>query len=743
MKKILCLLSVFCFLPVTALAKEESLYKYVQNDIGVYGYDIHQPLYLYDGSKEQIKIPDTYTQEKEQFKSAWVATIANLNMGLPKSEADFKAQYMERINELKSWNMNAIIFQVRPLLDAYYPSEINPSSEFLTGKQGAELSYDPLTWMVDTAHENGLEYHAWLNPYRVSNQKLTSNIVLEKIGKTKEEAQALTIEEHIEAFHQAGLLADNNYAVLHPDYVLRFDEKLFLNPGIPEVIEHVQDTVAEIITNYDVDAIHFDDYFYPYRLSDTVYFGRSGEDRETFEKYGLANGYADTEAGLEEWRRDNITALIEGVKETIDQHNQKTGNSVQLGISPFGIWEHKANDSRGSNTPVGSSQSYSNSIYADTYKWIKEELVDYMAPQIYWSFGQAAAPYGELTKWWNDVAEGTHVQIYVGHANYKHVNNGGWDAEWMNPEEISHQMRFNQKFNNVKGSILFSYNDIVPSKVNELDAALKPKHEVKNQSIQLLKKESFSTPSLVPAKQWLSHGEVAAPQNAKLENQTIHWEDTSNKNARFYVVYAGNEGEKNEVIQSKAENIVARVAATDATSYSFDMSNQPKNEAKVKYVVSTLDKAQVESKATEISEQLELSAVPVYRAYNPNDGDHLYTISQKEYQQVIAAGWKDEGLAWNSVSTGKTVYRLYNPNSGEHFYTIDLDEYNNVAKKGWNKEGIGFYSEDSSTGEAIYRAFNPNATGPGSHLYTNHKQESDWLVSKGWKDEGIAFYGLK
>lgn len=132
----------------------------------------------------------------------------------------------------------------------------------------------------------------------------------------------------------------------------------------------------------------------------------------------------------------------------------------------------------------------------------------------------------------------------------------------------------------------------------------------------------------------------------------------------------------------------------------------------------------------------------VFRLYNPNTGEHLYTVSSYEYDSVAKAGWRKEGIVWNAPTKGQAVYRLYNPNTGEHFYTLSSYEYNSVAKDGWRKEGIGFYS-DSSKGVPIYRAFNSNTTGPGSHLYTSSSYEYNSIVKLGWHKEGIAFYGLK
>ncbi|MEN0024228.1 MAG: family 10 glycosylhydrolase, partial [Microbacterium sp.] len=460
-----------------AAVDDEALTAYVKNADGTYGYSA-TPVETYPGSGEQVTIPTSLEPENRRFSSAWVGTIGNLNFGKPTDAADFDAKYAAVLDDFTAWNMNAVIFQVRPLLDAYYPSTLNPWSEFLTGTQGADPGYDPLQRMVDATHARGMEFHAWLNPYRVTNTKMTAPAILSALGLTADEVKALAVPEYIKALNEAGILADDNFAVQHPDWVLSFEEKLFLDPGQPEVPAFVADSVAEIVENYDVDAIHFDDYFYPYRITVdgvNVFFGSAGEDRPTFEEFGLTAGYADSPEGIEAWRRDNITGLITQVGDVIDAHNADAGTAVQLGISPFGIWEHRALNPAGSNTPTGSSQTYSNAVFADTRAWVQDELVDYLTPQIYWSFDQAAAPYGELARWWSDVAEGSRTQIYVGHALYKHVNNGGWEAAWMNPEEVPNQIRFDQKLDGIDGSVLFSYNDMKPSDIAALPADQQPK----------------------------------------------------------------------------------------------------------------------------------------------------------------------------------------------------------------------------------------------------------------------------
>lgn len=570
---------------------EIGLTKYVLRADGTYGYDEAVPVQMYSGSAEQVTIPTTYTESKNQFRSSWVATIANLNFAAPDDEADFVAQYDAVLDNFDSWNMNAVIFQVRPLLDAFYPSEINPWSEFVSGTQGQDPGYDPLALMVEATHQRGLEYHAWFNPYRVTNTKISAASVLAAIGLTAAEAAALTVPEHVQALADAGILAPNNVAVQHPDWVLRFDEKLFLNPGLPEVRAHMAATIAEVVENYDIDAVHFDDYFYPYRTTiagQLAFFGAQGEDRGTFETYGIPAGYADTTAGIEQWRRDNVTALVTDVRTTIDQHNAATGTAVQFGISPFGIWEHQANNPEGSHTPTGSSQSYSLAIFADTRGWVRDELIDYVVPQIYWSFDQGAAPYGELAQWWNNVAEGTRVQVYVGHANYKHVTNGGWEAAWMNPEEIPHQLAFNQKYPNIEGSVFFSYNDLQPTPLDGLAPALVGRNKAKNDSITLLTEGYLSQPALVPAKPWLSPTAVQAPTDVVINETEITWTAPASA-TRFYIVYAGTGTP--EQIASSGERILDRLWAGSGTAFPLPVT--PATD--VDYVVTAVDAAGVES----------------------------------------------------------------------------------------------------------------------------------------------------
>lgn len=650
------------FLTMSAELQTAELYRYIKNADGSYSYNEEFPVFTYDGSAEKVQIPTSFQPKKFDFRSSWVATVSNLNMPAVGSENQFQEEYLKILDEFESWKMNAMIFQVRPMLDAYYESELNPWSAYLSGKQGENPGYNPLPWMIEQTKMRGMEYHAWLNPYRVTNIKVTDPSILQKSNLSAEEMKALTIQEQLVVLKNIGILAENNFAVKHPHFVLQFDEKFFLNPGEPDVLAYVINSVKEIVQKYDVDAIHFDDYFYPYRISvngQNVFFGQKNEDRETFEKYGLINNYPDTNEGIEAWRRDNITALVNGVKECINNHNIERKKSVQFGISPFGIWEHIAYHPEGSNTPIGSSESYSKSIYADTKRWIEEETLDYVIPQIYWSFDQKAAPYGELTQWWSRVAEKSRTQLYIGHANYKHVSNGGWEAAWMNPEEVPNQLKYNQMYP-VEGSVLFSYNDLKKTDLSMIKESDRPKHQVKNQSIDILKQQYFQFPVLVPAKPWLDYHQTTPISDAHFsddEQKIIKWSDEVNEDVKLYVIYRGN-GDVSDVVM-QPQNIIAKIPKlkSDGNQYIYDLNAaQPlrhvaTNNVEQKYYVSVIDYANNETAAVQIKTTAETITEP--------EG----TLSPQEQINELVEGSQqnvgDQALNKRLVTTGQITRELF------------------------------------------------------------------------------------
>lgn len=378
-----------------------------------------------------VKLPPFYAAQKNELRGIWVATIFNIDYPRPQNVEAFKKFYSNMCRNLASSSFNAIFFQVRPANDAFYRSKLNPWSRYLSGTEGVPLSgagnFDPLAYMVREAHRHGLSFHAWLNPYRVCN------------------GTKLTKKQYLNT------LAVNNFARLHPDLVIECKQpdgqrKLVLDPGAPAVRKFVEATVNEIIWNYPVDSIHFDDYFYPDNIS-------AAADRATF----LRNN--PRKLSLADWRRSNVTILINNVHKQIQRFNRQYKRNVRFGVSPFGIWRNKSNTPQGSLT--AGRESYS-SQYADTRLWVKQRMIDYIVPQLYWNFDHNTAAYAALTDWWCETVRDTGVTLYIGHAAYQ-LGKKGWSVN-----ELYYQLRYNRSKPYVRGSIVFSYRSIAAPENNTM-----------------------------------------------------------------------------------------------------------------------------------------------------------------------------------------------------------------------------------------------------------------------------------
>jgi len=464
-----------------------------------------------------LDVPAESQSGKYMFRAAWLPSV--LNSGYPETQGmsadELKRSFLKILDVYEIYNLNAIIMQVRPSSDALYLSELNPASIYITGKIEGALPFDLLKFAVEETHKRGMEFHAWFNPYRVT--------VLKAPEKTTEELLSL--------------LPDKNYAKLNPDKVLRFDDKLFLNPGDPDVMEFVTLSIMEVVKNYDIDAVHLDDYFYPYRSTKIdangatvpMYFGDANEDEETY----LANKGTFTD--IKAWRRNNITQFVKTLNEKIKDLKPY----VKLGISPFGIWGHaEETGGLGSNTPVTSSETYNNMVFADTRKWVKDEIIDYIIPQIYWTFDETAAPYKELASWWASVVEGTNVSLYIGHANYKlleQVSNPSWSGD----DVISKQLAFNKTLPNIKGSSFFSFKYLTPLSDFFKDNPDGREKLIKNNEAI---KEDFKTPAIIPYNYHFTKVGVTVPKAIKIENEVLSFKDGNEefdevKKTKFFLVY--------------------------------------------------------------------------------------------------------------------------------------------------------------------------------------------------------------
>ena len=346
------------------------------------------------------------------FRGAWIATVANIDWPSKEAVGDTEKQQEEMIwilDSLESIGINAIIFQVRPTADALYYSEYEPVSHWLTGKQGDSLSWDPLEWTIREAHLRGMEVHVWLNPYRVNLATTDTSILA---------------AEHV--FRQ------------HPEWFWEYNKQWYFDPGLDVTREWICTIVQDIITRYDVQAIHMDDYFYPYPAG-----GKQIPDSETFAKY--PRGFED----IRDWRRDNVNLAIQAISETI--HECK--DSVEFGISPFGVWRNADVDSTGSATKAGITNY--DDLYADIRLWIQKGWIDYVLPQLYWEIGKKVADYEILAHWWANEVRGTNCKLYIGMAPYR-LENASPKTPWGVGNEISRQMRLNRTIPEISGECFYS-----------------------------------------------------------------------------------------------------------------------------------------------------------------------------------------------------------------------------------------------------------------------------------------------
>ena len=349
---------------------------------------------------------------KREMRGVWIATVENIDWPSNPllSTAEQKAEMIALLDSVKAYNMNTIVFQIRPDADALYASELEPWSEWLTGKQGIAPDpwYDPLKFTIDECRKRGLDIHVWLNPYRA----------IQNIDKTK--------------------AADSHVSKTHPDWMLTYGKQKLFDPGNPEVRNHVARVVSDLVRRYDLDAIHFDDYFYPYKIT-----GVEFPDDNSFKKYPRNFGPQDKE----NWRRDNVNLIIKQIHDSI----KSIKPYVEFGISPFGVWRNKKNDPDGSETRAGVTNY--DDLYADILKWQKEKWIDYVTPQLYWYIGKEVADYAILAKWWASHSYGCNV--YIGQAPFL-LNAQSRDQSWRTADEITKQLDLNRSIPEIKGSIHFS-----------------------------------------------------------------------------------------------------------------------------------------------------------------------------------------------------------------------------------------------------------------------------------------------
>ncbi len=414
-----------------------------------------------------------------EFRAVWVATVNNIDWpskpGLPSAKQ--QAEIINILDTAVNMHLNAIVLQVRPACDAMYPSALEPWSEYLTGTMGTAPSpnYDPLEFWITEAHKRCIELHAWFNPYRAHHPSAKGPISEEHVSKTK------------------------------PIITKTYGSHLWLDPGEKGTQDHSLAVIMDVVKRYDIDGVHMDDYFYPYKEKN-----KDGEiipfpDDHSYGVYKKAGGNLDKE----DWRRSNVDHFVEHLYKEI----KRVKPQVRLGISPFGIW-------RPGNPPQIKGFDQYSELYADARKWIREGWVDYWTPQLYWSIAAPAQSYPVLLQWWSD-QNLKHRNLWPGLYTSR-TYEGNWSAK-----EITDQIEVTRKQAGAGGVVHFSMTSIMRNSRGIADAL----------------RRSYAEPALVPATPWLGKWKPESPlvqrtRDLSSENVHISWTPRGKDSVWLWVVQA-------------------------------------------------------------------------------------------------------------------------------------------------------------------------------------------------------------
>lgn len=484
-------------------------------------------LLMAGGVFAQVQTGSAYP--KREFRAAWIQSVNGQFRGMPTEK--LKQNLIGQLNSLQKAGINAIIFQVRPEADALYASRLEPWSRFLTGVQGKapEPYWDPMQFMIDECHKRGMEFHAWINPYRTKT----------------------TLKSE---------LAPNHVYNIHPEWFVTYGDQLYFDPALPESRRYICMVVSDIVSRYDVDAIHMDDYFYPYPIK-----GKDFPDDASFARFG--GGFSNKG----DWRRSNVNVLIKKLHETI----REIKPWVKFGVSPFGIYRNESSDPLGSKTK--GLQNYDD-LYADVLLWAREGWIDYNIPQIYWHIGHPVADYETLVKWWARNTE--NRPLFIGQSVMNTVQN----ADPKNPSinQLPRKMALQRAYQTIGGSCQWPASAVVENAGKYRDALIAEYHKY---------------PALPPVFDFMDNEAPAKVRKMKPvwteDGYILFWTAPKYKEemnrAVQYVVYRFNDKEKVNI--DDPSHIVA------ITRDNFYKLPYEDGKTKYRYVVTALDRLHNESKS--------------------------------------------------------------------------------------------------------------------------------------------------
>ncbi len=474
----------------------------------------------------QQATPVSVHDSKREFRGAWIQT-AFQGEYQSMTPAQMKQDFIRKLDFLQACGINALVFQVRPEADAFYNSKYEPWSRFYTGVQGKapEGNFDLMAFLIEECHKRSMEFHAWLNPYRA-------------------------------ATNESVVLADNHIYYRHPERFVVYNKQLLFDPGIPENRQYICQVVRDIVLRYDVDAIHMDDYFYPYPAA-----GIPFPDDDSFRRYGLKDGYRESQRG--DWRRNNVNQLISELKRTI----LLAKPWVRFGISPFGIYRNKKSTPDGSGSETNGLQNYDD-LYADVLHWVQQGWIDYNAPQIYWEIGHPAADYITLIRWWDQHAYDRPLYI-------------GQDVDrTMKAGDLTRKMRYERALPQVDGNCFWPANELLRDNRGVADSLQHHYHRY---------------PALIPAYTHLHNQAPKAVKGLKTEwtadGFLLQWKAPQNRDnpelAHYFVIYRFEDKEPVDL-----DNPARIAGMTRDTWYRLPYDD---GRRKYRYVVTAVDRFHNES----------------------------------------------------------------------------------------------------------------------------------------------------
>ncbi len=647
--------------------------------------------YLKYGTGEYVLVNDEYEYKDTEFRAVWV-TPKNGGISAFYNVNQYKNEILEILEVMEYYNMNVLIFHIRIDNDAFYESKYNDWSSYYS----TNPSWEALPWIIEQCHMRGIEFHAWMNPYRVTSTTY------------------LTVEQAASNF-RASNPASN------PDNLLKGTNSIILDPGIPEVQNFLINTCMEVVQNYDIDAIHFDDYFYDNGVDDS----------KTRAKYNTSN------LSLANFRRKQVSDFIERLSNNIRLYNSTFNKNVQLGISPSGVWQSGDGEvtydeygnaySNGSLTTTG-YQHYGNYHYADTVEWINNEWIDYILPQTYWALEHYACPYADLMKWWNDIVKYKNVSLYSGVALYQ-IDTGTGSSWVSNEKEGYNEIMVCNTLENVSGVAIYDYSYLSKS--------------IRDDRGFVGVKDIWNKPIILPE---IKNAEkVVLPEVTNLTAQVnsagnlLTWDD--DENAKFYVIYR-SEGEvtfdRSEVIDVIGHlSSDGKVTFTDLTAESGKNYNYG---VRVQSNSNTLNSG--------ISTQLNLEATPELAKID--SVNNFYVSDGVVPGANIVVSWEsiqypfgdaiNYSLEYSFDGGEATTISDFNSNNYKQSCSIKIPENAEVLKiiiKAWNN--VAMLEEEHlitiSQGLGIINGFAYEG-----NLYTNQEINFSW---QGLESEGNITYYLQ